>query len=450
VFAQDDAAEVISDAISEFLNELGELSQASRTGPGVHVQSGVKEQGADSVLSAEDFIIGEEDLRGMRAGYQSAMRALSGLEELLSRLLVLSEESDSESTPSDPVLEGAEEESDELAGESPKRSEEDKKRVIDKAERLLQELDSTCLGALDSALGQPVQEKAVQLVLNVPKTAIAYLLLQAKIRERLDRDLDYELTYNLRKTLAKAFAIDGMLAGRRYGWLVQAWASENCGQALRALLRDDRTRNHLWAFAAAGLAIGESGRGPDSAGAGILAGLHMVTGEAPPDLDNAALEQQLRQIAKVSGRALSYEAMRAKLSSYDACHFTLFTQIAGWSLLSDLADAKPDVELAELIGDELQTVAPKLLEQYKSLEARRAKAPVRVIESESGLSCGACRMLLRDNVASQLASLRDEFVECSSCHRVLIPTRTEDFVTKAVTKWSASIMQKGGISGAVS
>ena len=423
VFVQDEAAAVIADAITRFLTDLGGLAH-EQTGLRSHEHDQEAAEEVDRQLSKAEFIIPDDALGALHASHARTAQALNGLAALLERLLVAADEVEYVDAPA-----GEEEvtrDQDEDDDRGPGTGNQARKRKVKRAEETLDQLDAAFRETVSEALRQDVSERAVPFVLNLPSAAIAYMLLHAQVRRRLELDAGHTVTHELREILRDAFSINGMVLGGCYGWLVRAWASEQCRVRLNETLKKTGSTNELLAFAAAGLALGGPIGANDVIAQGILAGLHLVTGRAPSEEIDSDLRQRLDAVAQSSGGTLGTQDLQSVLASFDKQKLDVIPFVRRWSTIARINRANADPAQVSADIAELQRVAPRLWEAY-TLTRRRLKPPLaEAFATKDIVRCGECQIIQPGSTAQRLAASSDEHVFCENCHRILIPLQVND------------------------
>lgn len=393
VFADDDAASVVSDAISRFLGELAEVStQPKGTAPGMG-QTAESENEAERQLSVDEFIVSDEELGRLRDATSRTVQTLSGLAALLRRLLIVADESEDEHAPADVAMEREE-------PEEPEEGETHKRRDALKAEELLNILTQQFQLTVREAMAQSVCANAVPFVLNLPDAVIAFLLLHARIRQRLQLEPERQLPYAVREILQNLLSVEGVLVGTSFGWLVRAMVSDECRPVLQKLLSDTIRVGQLFAFVAAGLAR----CGADSAAfsPSILGGLHFVSGEMPGKKITPEMQMQLSKVAASSGGWIPLGDIETVLGSYSPKDLSALLSARKWS---------------HAVGNSY----------------------CRAVERESGISCGKSHMSLPPNIAIQLTRTGSDVV-CPFCHRVIVPLKHNSMDLNAVLTWFDSAL----------
>jgi HKD family nuclease len=426
VFLQDEAAGVIADAITRFLTDLGGLAhdQASHR---AHDQKQEVVEDVDRQLSKSEFIITDDALGALHACHARTAQALTGLAALLEKLLVAADELDSVEAPADDIEEsrtGNEEEGTRNDGVNEGKG--DRKKKVKRAEETLDQLNAAFRETVSEALRQDISERAVPFVLNLPSAAIAYMLLHAQVRRRLELDHSHTVTHDVREILREAFSINGMSLGGCYGWLVRAWASEPCRAQLSAMLQADGTRNDLLAFAAAGLAFGGRLQDNDVVARGILAGLHLVASRAPSEQIGADLQQRLDAIAQSSAGTLTTEELQSILMSFDPQKLNIIPLVRRWTKMAMIDEVNADP--ARVSGEiaELQRVDPKLWDAYSLIRKRLKPGLAQASATDNVIKCEVCRMKQPASTAQRLSASSGDYVTCDNCRRILIPLQTDD------------------------
>ena len=385
VFADDDAASVVSEAISRFLGELAGISAQPRNITINRVQVAKSEDVLDRQLSVDEFIISDEELGRLRDTATRAIQTLSGLSAVLRRLLIVADETDEELAPADVPVEEAEDQEDYRT----------KDRESVKAVELLNELTERFQLTVREAMAQTVCVDVAPVILNLPDAVIAYLLLHTRIRQKLLIDPEYQLLSTIRETLQSLLSIEGVLIGTSFGWLVRAMVSDQCRPKIQELLADRSRGAQLSALVAAALVFG----GADSAGvtASILGGLHFVGGESPSSELNPELQTQLKKVAAASSGMIPIEQMEKVLRSY----------------------SPKDVVV--------------LLSARKSAQASPGNY-CHARETGSSISCGKSYMAFPPNTLDQLKRL-DRDVICPFCNRIIVPFKQGSVEINRVLTW---------------
>ncbi len=444
VFVQDEAAGVIGDAIARFLTDLGGLAHEHRT----QVPYDSNQESADDIdrpLSQQEFIIPDNALGTLHTSHARTAQALSGLAALLEKLLLAAEEVEDVRAPADSLEEISDEdlEGGNTAGRSADPA--DHKRKVKRAEETLDELSAAFRDTVSEALRQDVSEQAVPFVLNLPSAAIAYILLHAQVRRRLELDAGHTVPHELREILHEAFSINGMVPGGRYGWLVRAWASERCRTSLQETLSRSGSASELLAFAAAGLALGGPLQANDAMAQGILAGLHLVTGRVPSQDIDSGLREHLDAVAQSSGGVLRAQELQSILTSFDPEKLSLIPLVRRWATMARIDNAT--IDAAQVSSDllELQRVAPKLWEEY-SLIRRRVRLPLtQASAKEDGVWCDGCNIKLPGATAQLLIASSGDHVTCPNCHRIIIPLRVNDGLCQQLVR-SLELMTEANLA----
>ena len=392
VFADDDAASVVSDAISRFLGELAEMSAQPKSAAVGDKQAAERKAEPERQLSLNEFIISDEELSRLRDATTRTAETLSGLAALLRRLLIVADQTEDQHAPADAPTDGEEPEE----SEGHEEVETQKRDLLKpKAEGLLDDLTRRFQLTVREAMAQPVCPDAVPFILNLPDAIIAYLLLHARIRQKLQLEMEPELAYTTREILQALLSVEGVRIGTSFGWLVRAKASEQCRPMLQALLDDKARVGQLFAFVSAGLAVG----GADSTGvtASVLGGLHYVTGLSPGKEITPEMQAQLTRVATASGDWIPIGEMEKVLGSYSPEELSALLSAQKWS---------------RAVGrDYCQAVG-----------------------RESGLSCGKLHMSLPANTIVQLKRVGED-VSCPFCHRVIFPLKERTTEINSVLSW---------------
>jgi len=436
VFPQDEAAGVIADAITRFLTDLGGLAH-DQGGHTAHEEPTKHDTDFDRELSKRDFVVKDDALGSLHASHARTAQALAGLAALLEKLLVAADEVNDVAAPADDVEERRPEDevSDETNDEC-KQREDDREKKVKRAEETLDQLDTAFRDTVNEALRQQVSQMAVPFLLNLPSAAIAYVLLHAQIRRRLELDTGHKIAHEIREILREAFSIDGMTLGGSYGWLVRAWASEQCRPQLDESLRSDGTINELIAFVAAGLAFNGPLRDSDAVAQGILAGLHLVTGRAPGESLGDEVGNRLAAVSQSSGGIFGLPELQAVIASFDPERLTIVSSVLCWKLLRaiDAADADP-VRVSEEIT-ELRGLAPELWAEYSSIRARLRPPLSQASAIDNEVKCGnaRCQMILPGATTQKLAAPLPAFAQCDFCHRILIPVNVNDGISEQIVR----------------
>jgi HKD family nuclease len=434
VFLQDEAAGVIADAITRFLTDLGGLAH-DQAGHASHEERTEGDTGLDRELSKRDFVVKDDALGTLHASHARTAQALTGLAALLEKLLVAADEVNDVAAPADEVDERRPEdqESDESANEYKQRG-DDRKKKVKRAEETLDQLDTAFRDTVNEALRQEVSEAVVPFLLKLPTAAIAYVLLHAQIGRRLGLDTGYKIAHEIREILREAFSIDGMTLGGSYGWLVRAWASEQCRPRLDESLRSDGTINELIAFVAAGLAFDGPLRASDEVAQGILAGLHLVTGRIPGDSLEDELRDRLAAVSESSGGTFGLPELQAVIASFAPEKLTIVSSVLRWKLLKaiDAVDGDPTRVSEEIT--ELRRLAPELWAAYSSIRTRLRPPLSQASAIDNEVKCGSarCQMILSGASTQKLAAPPPAFVQCDFCHRILIAVNINDGISEQI------------------
>ena len=197
----------------------------------------------------------------------------------------------------------------------------------------MDELNSAFEATVIEALEQPVSAATVPFILNIPDAVVAFVLLHARVRQRLQLISGHEVAYSIREVLQNILSIDGALIGGRYGWLIRAMASVESRLAIKDLLADAIRLNQLRAFVGAGLALDGPVREDDTVAQAVLAGLHLVTGAPPGAAIEDELRTQLDRVSKASVGAINVSDMEGGLRSYVPWSLDLLRTIRRWSLV---------------------------------------------------------------------------------------------------------------------
>jgi HKD family nuclease len=435
-FPQDEAAGAIADAITRFLTDIGDLAH-DQVAHKSSKEPAKTEDEADRELSRKDFVIEDEELGALHASHVQTARALIGLAALLEKLLVAADEANDDA-PADNVEEEHLEEED--TDDENKSRNDHRKKKVKKAEETLDQLDSAFRSTVSEALHQPVSERAVPFLLNLPSAAIAYVLLHAQLRRRLELDTGYTIAHDLRKILRDALSIDGMALGGSYGWLVRAWASEECLPRLTESIQSNGTTNELIAFVAAGLAFNGPIRDGDAGAQGILAGLHLVIGQVPSKPLGADLRNRLAAVAQASGDVFGVPELEAAIDSFAPEKLNSISAVRCWKALKriDIGDSN---SVSSDDATELRCLAPELWAEYSSLQRRLGPPLCQASATENGLKCGACQMILPSATTQRLATPLPAFANCDFCHRILIPVNVEDGISEKIVRGLESMAE---------
>jgi hypothetical protein len=432
VFIQEDAASVVAEAIGRFLADLGDV-----VGSESHsAATTAKREEPDKILSVDDFIVSERALGGVHASAARVVQALSGLAAFLQKLLLVGEGVEDELTPADVNVDAESEATSEDADhDEAGQARQPLARLPKKAEALLEELTFAFQSTVIDALEQPVSPVAVPYVLNIPDATVAFVLLHERVRQRLQLISGHEVAYSIREVLQNILSIDGALIGGRYGWLIRAMASDESCFAVKDLLADSIRLNQLRAFVGAGLALDGPIREDDTVAQAVLAGLHLVTGAPPGAAIDDELRAQLDRVSRASVGAIKVLDMERGLRSYNPWSLDLLRTIRRWSLVIKLDAAKRNSEEEKVLSDRLLESAPQLCDQYMRLRAGNSSRLARAVETEAGISCSVCHMVLPANVASQLRSTSEVGVMCPFRPHLIVPLRIEDATTGVVLSW---------------
>jgi hypothetical protein len=395
VFEDGDAASVVADAIANFLGELANLTEQPGTAV-VGGRSAEQRKEPDRPISANDFIVSTEELGNLRETTARTAQAFYGLAALLEKILIVAD-TDDEDMPADSIDVEAAEEKPERQLED--RNEQSRKRDRVKAEDQLSQLTEAFRLTVREALHKEVSPAAVPFVLNLPDAVISFLLLHARIRQRLNLEPDRRLTYAFRDILQDVLSIDGILIGTSFGWLVRAKFSDRCQTTLQELLNDRGRVSRLFAFIAAGLVMAGP-KSPDLAQA-VLGGLHFVTGEMPARQIDEEIQTQLGRVAAASGGWISVADMEKVLQAYAPGQLSALLLAQRWS-------AKP------------------------------ADSFCRAIERNSIVSCSRSHMTFPANTSVMLKSANGD-VRCPFCRRVILPVKTGSIVS-GVLHWFDSVL----------
>ena len=390
VFADDDAASVVADAISRFLGELAEVSAQPKSEVVRARQAGENENERERRLSVEGFIISDVELSRLRDATSRTAETLAGLAALLKKLLIVADQSEDQHAPPDIPMEGEEPEKQ----DGQEENDTQKRDVLD-AEELLNELTQRFQLTVREAMAQTVSPNAVPFVLNLPDAVIAYLLLHARIRQRLQLEAAREPAYAFREILQSLLSIEGVLIGSSFGWLVRAMASEHCRPVLQELLGDKARVGQLFTSVAAGLALG----GADSRAttSSVLGGLHFVTGIMPGKENSPEMQTQLSRVAAASGGWTSVGEMEKVLGSYSPNELSALLFAQKWS---------------HAVGGTY----------------------CHAVERESGISCDKFHLSFPANTSAQLQRVGRDVV-CPFCGRVIVPLKQRTTEINSVLTW---------------
>lgn len=234
--------------------------------------------------------------------------------------------------------------------------------------------------------------------------------------------------------LQLGYRIVDTYGGGSYGWLVRAWASEQCRPQLHQILRSDGTINELIAFVAAGLAFDGPLRDTDAVAQGILAGLHLVTGRLPGESLGDEAQNRLAAVSLSSGGIFGVPELHAVIASFGPERLTILPSVLCWKLLTaiDAADADP-IRVSHEIA-ELRRLAPELWAEYLRIRARLKPSLSQASVIANGVKCGntRCQMILPGATTQQLAAPLPTFARCDFCHRILIPVNTNDGISEQI------------------
>lgn len=440
-FPQDEAAGVIGDAITRFLTNLGGLVHQGKSQSNAEGTGGDLDSEIDPEVSQDDSRIDDSALGVFRAGQERTAKALTALSAVLAKLLLAADHVDEADPPADPVEEeqSEEQENGEAEGE-PKRGDKERKKRVKQAEELLAQLDTGFRSIVDESLQQEVTEQTVRFLLNLPAAAIAYVLLHAQIRRRLEIDTGYKVTHDIRRILRKTLSIDGIALGRSYGWLVRAWASQQCRAQLDESLLANGMTDELIAFVAAGLAISGLVHEGDSVAQGILAGLHLITGRSPGASVSDHLLDGLTAVSLSSGGVLGTDQLCAVIASFAPEKSNLLSYFRCWRAMKAIDAGHVKSQSAE--GSQIQLLAPELWAEYCSLRTRVQPALSQGCATDNGVECGACHMMLPNVTAQRLADPPPRFTKCDYCHRILIPMNLCDGISERVVSGLESMIEE--------
>lgn len=405
VFADDDVASLVSDAIARFVGELAEVSAQPKGGATGSGKTDESEMEPERTLLVDEFIITDEEVGRLRIATTRTAETLAGLSALLRRMLIVADETEGQPSPGDIGVEGEEPETPVEEGREEEEGEEEKnesqKRDVLNAEELLNELTQRFQLAVREAMAQTVCANAVPFVLNLPEAVIAYLLLNARIRQKLKLEKERDLGYPVREILQDLLSVEGVLLGSSFGWLVRARASEQCRPTLDNLLGDKARVGQLCAFVAAGLAVG----GADSIGISpsVLGGLHFVTGEIPGKETIPEIQSQLSKVSAASGGWISVGEMEKVLGSYSPRQLSALLSSQKWS---------------RAVGSTF----------------------CQAVEGASGISCGTLHYSFPANIAAQLKRAGEDVV-CPFCHHVIVPLKRRSAEIESVLTWFDSALE---------
>jgi hypothetical protein len=222
-----------------------------------------------------------------------------------------------------------------------------------------------------------------------------------------------------------------MALGGSYGWLVRAWASDECLPRLTESIQSNGTTNELIAFVAAGLAFNGPVRDGDAVVQGILAGLHLVIGQGPNKPLGDELRNRLAAVAQSSGDVFGVPELEAAIDSFAPEKLNVISAVRRWKSLKRI-DTGDSHSASSEDAAELRCLAPELWAEYSSLKSRLVPSLCQAFATENGSKCGACQMILPSATTQRLATPLPAFAKCDFCHRILIPVNVEDGISEKI------------------
>jgi hypothetical protein len=412
VFGGDEDAVAVSEAFSQFLTELGELSHHRLPGTHTNESKQSPHEETDKTISADDFIVSDNALGSLRASHYRIVQAFNGIALLLHKLLLDAADTEDEEAPLDPTSD----DDDSSDIEQKKRAAAEHKSSSKKAAVLLAQISQDVSNAIDECLRQPVTERYLPFILNVPQALIAYIQFHVKFSKRLKLDPGHGLAFTIRDALQRIFSTDGILSGGSFGWLVLAWSSDEVSAAMREHLTDAKRVDELRLFVAAGLAVDGPVSATDTVAWSILAGLHLVSGKDPSATTQEELSQQLKGTGRHSIGTITVTQMVGALHSYGRLTSKILPLVRFWSNLLEGKDSM-DIGMSRV--------------QRKSI--------THVDVTESGVSCCGCHRVLPTNISMRFPPHEIERVQCCYCHRLIVPLAFEDNTVERVLTWLNSL-----------
>jgi hypothetical protein len=416
VFGRDEDAVAVSEAFSQFLTELGELSHHRPPGANTNESKQSTHDETDKTISAGDFIVSDSTLGSLRASHNRIVQAFNGLALLLHKLLLDAADTEDEEAPLDPTSDDDED----LDIEQKKRAVAEHKASSKKAAVLLGQISEEVSNAIDQCLRQPVTEYYLPFILNIPQAVIAYIQFHGKFSKQLKLNPGHGLSFTIRDTLKRIFSIDGILSGGSFGWLVLAWSIDECNAAMRKHLTDAKRVDELRLFVAAGLAVDGPVSATDTVAWSILAGLHIVSGKDPSAITQEELAQQLKGIGRYSIGTITVTQMVEALRSYDRLTSKILPLVRFWS---NLLEGKDNAD--------------------SGMRKARRMSLTHVDLTDSGMSCCGCHKVLPTNISMHFPPNEIEMVHCCYCHRLIVPLAAGDSTVEQVLPW-LNLLQGGG------
>jgi hypothetical protein len=411
VFGRDEDAAAVSEAFSQFLTELGQLSrQRTPVAPAGGSKHSSDEE-TDQPIFSSDFIVSDSALGSLQSSHSRMIQAFSGLALLLQKVLVDVIDVGDDEEPRDPVSE----EDQESDTDQKKKRVGDSKANKKKAATLLTQIGGEISNAIYQCLRQPVGENTLPFILAIPQTVIAYLQLHGIVNTRLKLNTGHGLAFTIRDALNRIFSIGGILSGGSFGWLIRASSIAKCNNAMSKHLTDVKRLDDLLLLVGAGLAIDGPLSATDTVAWSILAGLHLVCGKDPSAITEETVVQQLKMTGRSSIGTVSVAQIVKTLRSYDRLNDKLLPLVRFWTNALDGKD-----------------------HDSGGLRKPQRMSLTHIDIGESGVSCRSCSKVLPTNISMHFPPHEIEEIQCCNCHRLIVPLAPKDDTVDRVLLWLGS------------
>jgi hypothetical protein len=430
----DTEEQIILNAIGTFISDIGELALEGKpkvTGGTVPPQgrgAGPGQNPGPSEVPLADFLTDDLDVRSFGKSHrQHAATMMAQLASALRHIIV---------EPTDELPD--DERTDIVSSSESEKTEQDndgKKKQREEASDLVEDVLSDVVRAVDKAHQAPVHASAIPFVIKVPEAISAFGLFQLRINSVLQQSVANDFLYHLRRMLVAALSIDGVLCGGTFGWLVRAWCERDTHDELVRYVVIEDYWAHLRAFAAVGALLSDVGLEADAQMQSVMAGVSLITSVPLPPDDNvqAKLWVLLDRLASSSSGRFARKDLDALLAPLAYQRAPALRNAPRWVYLHRLHTAATPEEAA-IATDQLEFVAPGLLQAYKKLRSRYP-GPLDYLRAGAGEEnayCSYYNLRLNNALFNRVRAGDSDVVLCDSCHRILVPYNFTDPKTTAV------------------